>query len=41
MNLIQFLAMNLYQGQVFIGGILNFTEVVVHSKANFAEVVQN
>ena len=41
MNLIQFLTMKLYQGPVFIDGIVNSTEVVVHSKTNFMKVVQN
>ena len=31
MNLIQFLALKLYQGPVFIDGTVNATEVVVHS----------
>ena len=38
MNLIQFLAMKLYQRPVFIDGRVNSTEVVVHSKANFVKV---
>ena len=41
MNLIQFLAMKLHQGPVFINGIVNSTEVLVHSKTNFVKVVQN
>ena len=41
MNLIQFLAMKFHQGPVFIDGILNSTEVVVHSKMNFMKVVPN
>ena len=41
MNLIQFLAMKLYQGLVFIDGMMNSIEVVVHSKMNFVKVVQN
>ena len=41
MNLIQFLAMKLHQGPVFIDGMVNSTEVVVHSKTNFVKVVQN
>ena len=40
MNLIQFLAMKLYQGPVFING-MNSTEVIVHSKTNFVKFVQN
>ena len=30
-----------YQGPVFIDGMANSTEVVVHSKTNFVKVVQN
>ena len=41
MNLIQFLTMKLRQRQVFIDGMVNSTEVVVHSKTNFVKVVQN
>ena len=41
MNLIQFLAMKLHQGPVFINGMVNSTELVVHSKTNFVKVVQN
>ena len=41
MNLIQFLAMNLHQGPVFIDGIVNSTEFVFPSKTNFVKVVQN
>ena len=40
MNLIQFLAMKLHQGSVFIDGMENSPEVVVHSKAKFVKVVQ-
>ena len=29
------------QGPVFIDGMVNLTEVVVHSKTNFVKVVQN
>ena len=41
MNLIQFLAMKLHHGPVFIDGLVNSTEIVVHSKANFVKVIQN
>ena len=41
MNLIQFLAMKLRQGPVFIDGVVNSTEVVVHSKTNFVKVIPN
>ena len=41
MNLIQFSVMKLHQGPVFIDGMINSTEVVVHSKTNFVNVVQN
>ena len=41
MNLIQFLAMKLHQGPVFIDVMENLTEVVVQSKTNFVKVVQN
>ena len=41
MNLIKFLAMKLHQEPVFIDGMLNSTEVVVHSKTDFVKVVQN
>ena len=40
MNLIQFLAMKLHQGPVFIDSMVNSTEVVVHSNTNFVKVVQ-
>ena len=40
MNLIQFLAMKLHQGPVFIDGMLNSTEIVVPSKTNFVKVMQ-
>ena len=33
--------MKLHQGPVFIDGISNSTEVVVHSKMNFVKVVRN
>ena len=33
--------MKLHQGSVFIDGMVNSTEVVVHSKTNFVKVVQN
>ena len=33
--------MKLHQGPVFIDGMVNSTEVVVHSKTNFVQVVQN
>ena len=38
---ILFLAVKLYQGPVFIDGLVNSTEVLVHSKTNFMKVVQN
>ena len=38
MNLIQFLAMKLHQGPVFIDDMVNSTEVVVHPKTNFVKV---
>ena len=41
MKLIQFLTIKLHQGPMFFDGILNSTEVVVHSKTNFVKVVQN
>ena len=41
MNLIQFLAMKLHHPPVFVDGMVNSTEVVVHSKTNFVKVVQN
>ena len=41
MNLIQFLAMKLHKGPVFIDGMVKSTEVVVHSKSNFVKAVQN
>ena len=41
MKLIQFLAMKLHRGPVFIDDMLNLTDVVVHSKTNFMKVVQN
>ena len=37
MNLIQFLAMKLHQGPVFIDGMVNSTEVVVHTQNEFRE----
>ena len=38
MNLIQFLAMKLHQGLVFmVNGMVNSTEVVVHSTNEFRE----
>ena len=37
MNLIQFLAMKLHQGPMFIDGMVNSSEVVVHSKTNPVE----
>ena len=37
MNLIKFLAMKLHQGPVFIDGMVNSTEVVVHTKDEFRE----
>ena len=40
-NLIQFLAMKLHPGPVFIDGILNSTQVVIHSKTNFVKVIQS
>ena len=33
--------MKLHQGPTFIDGVVNTIEVVVHSKTNFVEVVQN
>ena len=41
MDLIQFLAMKLQPGPVFINGMMNSTKVVVHSKTNFGKAVQN
>ena len=41
MKLIQFLAMKLHQGPVFIDGVMNSTEVVGRFKTNFVKVVQN
>ena len=41
MNLIQFLAMKLHQGPVFMDGMVNWTEVVIHSKTNFVKVIRN
>ena len=41
MNLIQFLAMKLHQGPVFIDGMENSSEVANHSKTNFVKVVHN
>ena len=41
MNLIQFSAMKLHEGPVFINGMLSSTEVVVPSKPNFMKVVHN
>ena len=35
------LAMKLHQGPVFIDGMVNSTEVLVHSKTNFVKVVKN
>ena len=40
MNLTQFLTMKLHQGPVFFDGMVNSTEVVVHSKTNFVKVVR-
>ena len=40
-KLIQFLAMNLHQKPVFIDGMENSSEVVVHSKTNLVKVVQS
>ena len=40
MNLFQFLTMKLYQGPLFIDGMVNTAEVVVHSTTNFVKVVQ-
>ena len=40
-NIIQFLAMKLHQGPVFIDYMVNSTEVVVLSKTNFVKVAQN
>ena len=37
MNLIRFLAIKLHPGPVFIDGMVNSTEVVVHSKDEFRE----
>ena len=37
MNLMQFLVMKLHQGSVVIDGVVNLTEVVVHSKTNFVK----
>ena len=37
MNLIQFLAMKLHQVPLFIDGMVNSTQVVVHSKDEFRE----
>ena len=39
MNLIQFLAMKIHQGPMFINDLVNSTEVVAHSKTNFVKVV--
>ena len=41
MDLIQFLAMKIHQGPVFVDGMVNSTEVVVYSRTNFVKVVQN
>ena len=41
MNLIKCLTMKLHQQPVFIDGIVNSTEVAVHSKTNFVKAVQN
>ena len=41
MNLINFLAMKLHQGSVFVDVMVNSTEVVVRSKTNFVKVVKN
>ena len=38
-NLIQFLAIKLDQGPVFVDGMVNSTVVVVHSRTNFVKVV--
>ena len=40
-DLIIFFAMKLHQGPVFSDGMVNSTDVVVHSKTNFVKVVQN
>ena len=37
MNLIQFVAMKPHQGPVFIDGMVNSSEVIVHSKTNSVE----
>ena len=41
MNLIQRLAMRLYQIPVFVDAMVNSIEVVVHSTTNFVKFVQN
>ena len=41
MNFIQFLAMKLHQGPVFINGMVNSTEIVVQKKTNFVKIFQN
>lgn len=41
MNLIQFFAMKLLQVPAFIDGMMNSTEVVVHSTTYFLKIVKN
>ena len=41
MNLIQFLTMRLHQEPLFIDGMVNLSEVLVHYKTDFVNVIQN